>query len=84
MSFEPNSLKVARYRNQFRKKDLADLIGVKPRAITGFENGEYEPSSETLRALSRATGFPVSFFECDIELPNTVEKLLSYFVRMAL
>lgn len=83
MSFEPNSLKVARYRNQFRKKDLADLVGVNPRAITGFENGEYEPSPENLKAISRATGFPVSFFECDIELPENITASFRSLARMS-
>ena len=83
MSFEPNSLKVARYRNQFRKKELAELIGVNPRTITGFENGEYEPSKDNLKALSRATGFPVSFFESDVELPENITASFRSLARMS-
>lgn len=83
MSFEPNSLKVARYRKQLSKKDLAELIGVKPRAITGFESGEYEPSSESLKAISSATGFPEPFFSCDIELPENITASFRSLARMS-
>jgi len=69
--FNPSRLKVARQRAALTRKELAKRIGVEPRAVTGFETGQYMPTEDNVARIARATGFPVSFFEeDDIELLN--------------
>jgi len=69
--FNCSRLTVARQRAALTKKELATRVGVEPRAITGFESGQYMPSPETLARIAQVTGFPVDFFEQDdIELLN--------------
>lgn len=80
MSFAPSALKVARFRSQLQKKELAILIGVEPRSITGFENSEYVPTDENIIAMAKATGFPVGFFYREVEIP---EKLTASFRSLA-
>jgi Zn-dependent peptidase ImmA (M78 family)/transcriptional regulator with XRE-family HTH domain len=69
--FNASRLKVARQRAVLTKKELAERIGVEPRAISGFEAGQYMPTPDNLARIARATGFPEAFFEADdIELLN--------------
>lgn len=67
--FFASRLRVARQRAGLTKATLAGQVGVAARAITGFEAGEYEPTSETLARLSNVLGYPVDFFAAgDVEL----------------
>jgi Zn-dependent peptidase ImmA (M78 family)/DNA-binding XRE family transcriptional regulator len=67
--FNPSRLKVARQRAALTRKELAKRIGVEPRAVTGFETGQYMPTEENVARIARTTGFPEKFFdEDDIEL----------------
>lgn len=67
--FNPSRLKVARQRAALTRKELAKRIGVEPRAITGFETGQYMPTDDNVARIARTTGFPEAFFEeDDIEL----------------
>jgi Zn-dependent peptidase ImmA (M78 family)/DNA-binding XRE family transcriptional regulator len=51
---------------------LAELIGVQPRSISGFEKGEFCPSDETLISLAKSLRFPVEFFfGPDVDIPQT-------------
>lgn len=69
--FNPSRLKVARQRSGLTKLQLADSVGVDPRAISGFEAGEYEPAEDTLSALVRALSYPIEFFTADdIDIPD--------------
>lgn len=61
----PSRLMIARQRAGLTKKELAARVGVDPRAISGFEAGQYEPTEENLIRIARATGFPREFFEAD-------------------
>jgi len=63
--FNPSRLTIARQRLGLTKKELADRIGVKPRAISGYESGEYPPNEENLKKLSSALGFSQSFLKSD-------------------
>jgi Zn-dependent peptidase ImmA (M78 family) len=47
------------------KKELAERVGVDPRAISGFEAGEYDPTQENLARIARAVGFSQEFLEAD-------------------
>ena len=61
-AFNPSRLTLARRRRGLTKVALARLLGVIPRAVIGFEAGEYAPSSETLIQMERVLHFPRAFF----------------------
>lgn len=82
MGFSPNALKVARFRGQLNKKELAKLIGVQPRAVTGYESGEYAPADEVIEKISASTGFPISFFSREVELPENITASFRSLARM--
>ncbi|MDE2363941.1 MAG: ImmA/IrrE family metallo-endopeptidase [Hyphomicrobiales bacterium] len=68
----PSRLTIARQRAGLTKKELAVRVGVDPRAISGFEAGQYEPTEDNLVRLARGTGFPREFLEADdIEILST-------------
>lgn len=70
-NFNPNRLSIARRRRAMSKKGVADLIGVTPNTVLRYENGEFPPSPEIIKALSRVLGFPEKFFEGpDIDEPR--------------
>jgi len=67
--FNASRLTVARQRAGLTKKELALRIGVEPRAVSGFEAGQYMPTDDNISRLARALAFPREFFEADdIEL----------------
>jgi len=43
------------------QEQLATELGVSARAVRHWENGDREPSLDTLRAISSATGLSLSF-----------------------
>jgi Zn-dependent peptidase ImmA (M78 family)/DNA-binding XRE family transcriptional regulator len=61
----PSRMKIARQRAGLTKKELAQRVGVDPRAISGFEAGQYEPTDENIARMARAVGFPKEFLEAD-------------------
>jgi Zn-dependent peptidase ImmA (M78 family)/DNA-binding XRE family transcriptional regulator len=61
----PSRMTIARHRAGLTKKELAERIGVDPRAISGFEAGQYEPTDENVARIARAVGFPKAFLEAD-------------------
>lgn len=63
--FNPTRLKIARQRAGLTKKELAERIGVDPRAVSGFEAGQYTPTEEKVDRIARATGFPRAFLVAD-------------------
>lgn len=63
--FNSTRLSLARRRRGMTKKALAEAADLTPRAITAFEAGDYEPSTETATAMASALGFPLAFFEAD-------------------
>jgi Zn-dependent peptidase ImmA (M78 family)/DNA-binding XRE family transcriptional regulator len=65
-------LTIARQRAGLTKKELAARVGVDPRAVSGFEAGQYEPTEDNLKRLARSTGFPREFLEADdVEMLST-------------
>lgn len=70
--FNNTRLKAARQRASLTKTELARRVGVKPRAISGFEAGQYMPADETIDKLARELHYPREFFLADdIDLPRT-------------
>lgn len=70
--FNKTRMIVARQRSCLTKTELARRIGVEPRAISGFEAGEYMPSEETVDKLCKALDYPREFFFADdIDVPRT-------------
>ncbi len=62
---------LARMYRGLNKRQLAEAVGVSPRAITGFEKGETKPSKETMGRIAEAVRFPISFFELpEVDLPQ--------------
>lgn len=63
--FNSSRLTVARQRAGLTKKELAQQVGVDPRAISGFEAGQYMPTEDNIWRIARALSFPVEFFKAD-------------------
>lgn len=58
----PSRLSFARRHNGLSMKQLAELVGVQSRSVSGFEKGEYEPSAQTFLKIVETLGFPTEFF----------------------
>jgi Zn-dependent peptidase ImmA (M78 family)/DNA-binding XRE family transcriptional regulator len=70
--FNKTRLIVARQRSLLTKAELARSVGIEPRAISGFEAGEYLPSDETVVLLAKILCYPKEFFLADdIDVPRT-------------
>ena len=63
--FNPSRLTVARQRRGLTKRQLASQIGATEKTVQNYENGEMNPSEESLARLSSVLGFPGAFFEGD-------------------
>lgn len=69
--FNRSRLTVARQRAGLTMKELASRAGIEPRTVTGYEAGEYLPSEDVAKKLSRILGFPLSFFMSDdVDIPR--------------
>jgi Zn-dependent peptidase ImmA (M78 family)/DNA-binding XRE family transcriptional regulator len=72
MPFNPTRLSLSRKRRMLTKKGFAELVGVAEHTIGRCENGETEPTQETLEAFAKALGFPVEFFsQADTDMPDS-------------
>lgn len=60
--FSACRLRLARKRNRFTAKELAEKCGVSAVTLSRIEKGLNEPARETIEAVARATNFPVEFF----------------------
>jgi Zn-dependent peptidase ImmA (M78 family)/DNA-binding XRE family transcriptional regulator len=63
--FNPSRLRLARKRRGLTMTRLAELIGVEPRSISAYENGEFAPDAERRELLAKRLRFPESFFTGD-------------------
>lgn len=63
--FNPSRLTLARKRRGLTMTRLAELIGVEPRSVSAYENGEFTPDPERREQLAKVLRFPVSFFAGD-------------------
>ena len=73
--FDPTRLRIARQAAMLRKKELAELVGVSPGAISQYENGTTAPSARVIAVLALSLNVPVSFFGADRslgEVPATI------------
>lgn len=61
-AFDPRRLALARHRNGWTKRRLADLAGLSAAAITQYELGQVRPSATSLSQLALHLGLPVSYF----------------------
>ncbi|MBY5385335.1 ImmA/IrrE family metallo-endopeptidase [Rhizobium leguminosarum] len=69
--FNRSRLTVARQRAGLTMKELASRAGIEPRTVTGYEAGEYLPSEDVAKKLSRILGFPLAFFMSDdVDIPR--------------
>lgn len=82
--FSPSRLRVARKRRGLNKTQLADLIGVDVRSVTGYERGDYEPSVDTLGRIVSTLRFPEAFFASgDLHEPTHRSASFRSMARMA-
>jgi len=63
--FTPSRLILARKRRRLTSKGLAELVGVSPVTISRIEKNKNPPDDGTLEAISKALGFPKTFFSGD-------------------
>src|SRR5579872_6894437 len=71
MMFNKTRLMVARQRASMTKTELAKRIGVEPRAVSGYEAGQYTPCEETIDCIARVLRYPKAFFYADdVDVPN--------------
>jgi len=69
--FNPSRLRLARKRRGLTKSKLAAKIGVEPRSVSAYENGEFRPDAENIDQLARNLGFPPEFFYgADLDEPT--------------
>lgn len=73
----PSRIEFARTRRRWTKARLAEELGVRSRAIQGYEAGEYEPEPERLARIAELLQFPISFFSGP-DLPKISEHTASF------
>lgn len=70
--FTPRRLDLARRRRGFTKTELAERLGITPRALTFYLAGEREPAAEIIDRMAVTLEFPLGFFSA----PDIVEPSL--------
>ena len=65
MLFNGGRLRVARQRQAITRKALSERLGVSPRAVTGWEAGDYPPDEGHVKLLAEVLDFPTSFLFLD-------------------
>jgi Zn-dependent peptidase ImmA (M78 family)/transcriptional regulator with XRE-family HTH domain len=61
-AFSPDRMTLARQVAGKSKREVADLAGKSPTAMTQFELGQAKPSAETLARCASALSVPIEFF----------------------
>jgi Zn-dependent peptidase ImmA (M78 family)/transcriptional regulator with XRE-family HTH domain len=61
-AFDPRRLALARHRNGWTKRRLAELAGLSAAAITQYELGQARPSPASLSVLAMHLGLPAGYF----------------------
>lgn len=56
------NLKYYRLKNNFSKKELANMVGITPMSITHYENGDRYPEMPVIKALAKALNIKVVDF----------------------
>jgi Zn-dependent peptidase ImmA (M78 family)/transcriptional regulator with XRE-family HTH domain len=60
--FNPGRLDLARKRRGLTKIGLANAAGVSRRILSAYEDGQKEPSPQTVARIAEALEFPIEFF----------------------
>ncbi|MCJ2019504.1 XRE family transcriptional regulator [Methylobacterium sp. E-065] len=71
--FNPSRMVIARHRRRMSSRGLAEAVGLTPVHLSRLENGHHEPEEDTVTAIAKVLGFPVSFFHGDEIDPVTKE-----------
>jgi Zn-dependent peptidase ImmA (M78 family)/DNA-binding XRE family transcriptional regulator len=70
--FNPSRLSIARKRRGLTRAELAKKLDVSPRAVAGYELGQYPPLPEVQAKLPAVLGFPLDFYHGDdLDEPET-------------
>jgi Zn-dependent peptidase ImmA (M78 family)/DNA-binding XRE family transcriptional regulator len=81
--FNPSRLSIARKRRGLTRLQLAKRLGVTPRAVTGYEAGEYPPVAEVQAKLPTVLGYPLEFyFGDDLDEPEVCAVSFRSLTRM--
>ncbi len=68
--FRPSKFEIARLRKKLTYIEIAKRTGISTRELKRITDGEVQPKSETVKAISSALGFPLEFFlNSDQEIP---------------
>jgi Zn-dependent peptidase ImmA (M78 family)/transcriptional regulator with XRE-family HTH domain len=70
--FDPVRLRLARQAAGLRKKQLAELIGVSPAAVSQYESAASRPSPAVVARLALALGVPAEHFSAGADLAPVV------------
>jgi transcriptional regulator with XRE-family HTH domain len=62
-------LKEERTRLGLKQTDLSEKIGITPRAVSGFETGEYGPNMNTFESLGMA-GFDINYLVLGVRISS--------------
>ena len=60
--FNPDRLDLARRRRGFTRRRLCELVGIAPKTLVRYFNGEREPGTEIVVKLADTLRFPPKFF----------------------
>lgn len=80
--FDGDRLRQAREYRGLRKVDVARALQLTPGAVSQYESSKSKPSPPTLAALALHLGFPVEFFERQLDSPQRVNESDAYFRRL--
>ena len=69
----PARLHEARLAKRLNQTELADLVGVKRQSISAYENGSKTPEPDTMAAIAKNLGQPISYFTRE-DLPTFGER----------
>ncbi|MBC6457749.1 helix-turn-helix domain-containing protein [Actinomadura sp. HBU206391] len=58
----PSRIVLARRRNGLTHVELSALVGVSAQSLSNYEKSRQEPSTDVIKRLAHALGFPVGFF----------------------
>lgn len=61
--FNPARLDLARKRARLSARVLADKAGISPVTLSRVLNGKQRPDEQTISALAKALGYPITFFD---------------------
>jgi transcriptional regulator with XRE-family HTH domain len=66
----PERLKELRIKNEMQQNQLAELVNLKPSAISKYENGSTQPGIDMLKKLAAIFSVSVDYLIGESSIPN--------------